>query len=74
MFLIIASAPVWFKPPQKSAARTFCFLRRAFALIPPYLLKADGPMPDWLRKGVEAALLAPMAMNQQKFFLTLAGD
>lgn len=31
-------------------------------------------MPDWFRKGVEAALLAPMAMNQQKFFLTLAGD
>lgn len=31
-------------------------------------------MPDWFRKGVEAALLAPMAMNQQKFFLTLAGE
>lgn len=34
--------------------------------------KADGPMPDWFRKGVEAALLAPTAMNQQKFTLALA--
>lgn len=33
--------------------------------------KADGPMPDWFRSGVEAALLAPTAMNQQKFLFTL---
>lgn len=33
--------------------------------------KADGDMPDWFRQGVEAALLAPTAMNQQKFTLTL---
>lgn len=26
--------------------------------------------PDWFRAGVEAALLAPTAMNQQKFMLT----
>lgn len=26
--------------------------------------------PDWFRAGVEAALLAPTAMNQQKFTLT----
>lgn len=26
--------------------------------------------PDWFHQGVEAALLAPTAMNQQKFFLT----
>lgn len=26
-----------------------------------------GNMPDWFRKGVEAALLAPTAVNQQKF-------
>lgn len=26
--------------------------------------------PEWFRKGVEAALLAPTAMNQQKFYLT----
>lgn len=30
--------------------------------------------PDWFRKGVEAALLAPTATNQQKFTLTLEGD
>ncbi|MGN0778273.1 MAG: nitroreductase family protein [Aristaeellaceae bacterium] len=33
--------------------------------------KADGPVPDWFQRGVEAALLAPTAMNQQKFLLTL---
>ena len=27
--------------------------------------------PDWYKDGVEAALLAPTAMNQQKFKLTL---
>ena len=36
--------------------------------------KADGPVPDWFQRGVEAALLAPTAMNQQKFTLTLEGD
>ena len=36
--------------------------------------KADGQMPDWFKNGVEAALLAPTAMNQQKFLLTLKGD
>lgn len=30
-------------------------------------LIADGDMPDWFVKGGEAALLAPTAMNQQKF-------
>ena len=28
--------------------------------------------PDWFRVGVEAALLAPTAMNQQKFIFTYA--
>ena len=28
--------------------------------------------PDWFKAGVEAALLAPTAMNQQKFMLTCA--
>ncbi len=28
-------------------------------------------MPDWFSKGMEAALLAPTAMNQQKFYITL---
>ena len=36
--------------------------------------KADDPMPDWFKNGVEAALLAPTAMNQQKFLFTLSGD
>lgn len=27
-------------------------------------------MPDWFSKGMEAALLAPTAMNQQKFYIT----
>ena len=31
-------------------------------------------MPEWFKKGVEAALLAPTAVNQQKFFFTLDGD
>lgn len=30
--------------------------------------------PEWFKKGVEAALLAPTAMNQQKFRLTLIGN
>lgn len=35
---------------------------------------ADTAAPDWFRSGVEAALLAPTAMNQQKFFFTLVPD
>lgn len=35
--------------------------------------KTNGEMPDWFKKGVEAALLAPTAMNQQKFTFTLNG-
>ena len=35
------------------------------------VMKADGPVPDWFHRGVEAALLAPTAMNQQKFTLSL---
>ncbi|HIX58463.1 MAG TPA: nitroreductase [Candidatus Blautia gallistercoris] len=27
-------------------------------------------MPEWYKKGIEAALLAPTAMNQQKFYFT----
>lgn len=29
---------------------------------------ADDTSPEWFRRGVEAALLAPTAVNQQKFF------
>jgi len=31
-------------------------------------------MPEWFREGAEAALLAPTAMNQQKFMFSLSGD
>ena len=31
-------------------------------------------MPDWFRRGVECALLAPTATNQQKFRFELLGD
>lgn len=31
-------------------------------------------MPDWFLKGMEAALLAPTAMNQQKFYFELLPD
>lgn len=31
------------------------------------VVASKGKMPDWFRKGAEAALLAPTAMNQQKF-------
>ena len=30
-------------------------------------VKVNGTMPDWFRSGMEAALLAPTAVNQQKF-------
>lgn len=36
--------------------------------------KTDGQMPEWFKNGAEAALLAPTAMNQQKFLITLSGD
>lgn len=38
------------------------------------VVKTDGNIPEWFRKGVQAALLAPTAVNQQKFVLTLEGD
>lgn len=33
--------------------------------------EAGNPVPDWFSRGVEAALLAPTAVNQQKFRLIL---
>ena len=39
--------------PQKKGIESFC--------------KVEGTMPEWFRKGMEAALLAPTAINQQKF-------
>lgn len=38
------------------------------------VVKTDGNIPEWFQKGVQAALLAPTAVNQQKFVLTLEGD
>lgn len=35
------------------------------------VVKAADPLPDWFRAGMEAVLLAPTAMNQQKFLFTL---
>ena len=34
----------------------------------------NGSMPEWFQKGMEAALLAPTAMNQQKFKFTLSDE
>lgn len=33
--------------------------------------QVEGDVPNWFEKGIEAALLAPTAMNQQKFMFTL---
>ena len=38
------------------------------------LCKTDGNMPDWFKKGMEAAALAPTATNQQKFLIELTGN
>ncbi len=37
------------------------------------VVKAENE-PEWFKSGVEAALLAPTALNQQKFLFTLKGD
>lgn len=37
------------------------------------VMKADAPVPAWFMSGVNAALLAPTAVNQQKFLFTLLG-
>lgn len=36
------------------------------------LYRVSGEMPDWFRRGMDAALLAPTAINQQKFLFTLS--
>lgn len=38
------------------------------------VMSVAGQAPQWFRDGVEAALLAPTAMNQQKFVLSLDGN
>ena len=35
------------------------------------VMKVSGEAPDWFLRGVDAALLAPTALNQQRFTLTL---
>ena len=35
---------------------------------------ACAPLPDWFRRGMEAVLLAPTAVNQQKFEFELVDD
>ncbi|MBQ6116468.1 MAG: nitroreductase [Oscillospiraceae bacterium] len=35
------------------------------------LVRCPAPMPDWFRRGAEYAMLAPTAMNQQRFLLDL---
>lgn len=34
----------------------------------------EAEMPVWFKNGVKAAMMAPTAMNQQKFMITLDGD
>ena len=36
--------------------------------------KVNGSMPEWFKKGMEAAVLAPTAMNMQKFQFELLPD
>ena len=38
------------------------------------IMQGDQPFPEWFKKGVQAALLAPTAMNQQKFVFVLNGN
>lgn len=38
------------------------------------VMKAEGTPPDWFIRGIDAALLAPTAMNQQKFVFSLKGN
>lgn len=38
------------------------------------VMMAKEPVPEWFRKGIDAALLAPTAINQQKFLFTLNGN
>ena len=37
------------------------------------VMNVSGAVPSWFQKGVDAALLAPTAMNQQKFLISLNG-
>ena len=37
-------------------------------------IKASMPLPDWFRRGMEAAVLAPTAVHQQRFEFELVDD
>lgn len=41
---------------------------------PAQVVQAEGRVPEWFERGVKAALLAPTAMNQQKFTFALNGS
>ncbi|WP_319378392.1 nitroreductase family protein [uncultured Methanocorpusculum sp.] len=38
------------------------------------LSRVEGEMADWFKRGMEAAMLAPTAVNQQKFIITQNGN
>lgn len=38
------------------------------------LCTVEGTMPEWFKAGMDAALLAPTATNQQKFHISLKGN
>ena len=38
------------------------------------LCKVEDDMPEWFLKGMEASMLAPTAINQQRFLFTQMGD
>lgn len=38
------------------------------------VMQTEGTIPTWFENGIEAALLAPTAINQQKFLFTLKGN
>ncbi len=40
----------------------------------PDMFRADGEIPEWFRLGMEAVMLAPTALNQQKFRFYLKGN
>lgn len=48
-----------------------CWVAMTYKKIPGAFKIDSGDSPAWFRAGVEAALLTPTAMNQQKFTFTL---
>lgn len=48
--------------------------RPSKSVAPEKVSKQYAEGPSWLREGVDAALLAPTALNQQKFRFELAGE